>query len=276
MSIDPVGRHAPASPPELETRNDQDPWWETFPWWAVLLGGIVGVFGYYTFFVVRYNNAYEFLKDGLRLTIEMTLWSFAIALALGLLAGLGRISRNVVARNLSRTYIEFIRGVPTLPMIFFITFVLVPIVTDFLGVDNQTISTQWRGTVALSLIYGGYIAEVFRGGIQSVQKGQMEAGRSLGLSYRSTMRTIVMPQALRNILPPLGNDFISILKDTSLISLLAVNEITQQAKIYSNASFQFRETYMVLTFMYLVLVLGLSLLLNAFEKYMTKDRKGER
>ncbi len=259
-----------------QKRDDVVPWWDTFPWWVVMLAAIVGVFGYYTLFVERYNDAFEFMKEGLRLTIEMALWGFLIALAIGLVAGLGRISRNVVARNVARTYIEFIRGVPTLPMIFFVNYVIVPSVVDFLNLDLQSITPQWRAIFALALIYGGYLAEVFRGGIQSVTKGQMEAGRSLGLSYSATMRSIILPQALRAIIPPLGNDFIALLKDTSLLSLIAVREITQEAKIYSNASFDFRESYMVLTFMYLVLVLGLSFLLSRFEARMTRYEAGER
>lgn len=268
--------HADRSGGRRRTRSDRVPWWDTFPWWAVLLGLIITVFGYYTFFVDDYNEAWRAIRPGIRVTFRTTLWAFLFAMILGLVAGFGRVSRNVVARTLARTYIEFIRGVPTLPMLFFIAFVIVPEFAHVIGVDNRDIAQEWRGITGLALVYGGFIAEVIRGGIQSVDRGQMEAGRSLGLSYRATMRTIVLPQALRNVLPPLGNDFVAMLKDSSLLSLLAVREITQNAKLYVNTSFQPRETYVVLTFTYIVMVIVLSFLLARFERWMTRDRIGER
>ncbi|MCP4085551.1 MAG: amino acid ABC transporter permease, partial [Actinomycetia bacterium] len=138
------------------------------------------------------------------------------------------------------------------------------------------VSQEWRGILALSIIYGAYIAEVFRGGVQSIPRGQMEAGRSLGLSRFSTMRYVVLPQAMRAIIPPLGNDFIAILKDSSLLSVLAVGEITYNARQYASGSFRFRESYIVLIFIYVSLVLTLSFLLTRLEARMTRDRQGER
>ena len=133
-----------------------------------------------------------------------------------------------------------------------------------------------RATVTLALIYGAYLAEIFRGGIQSIPPGQVEAGRSLGLSRRQTMNSVVLPQAMRAIIPPLGNDFIAILKDTSLLSILGVLEITQRARQFSASTFKFREGYFVSVFIYLVLVMSLSLLLGVLERRMTRDRKGGR
>lgn len=264
------------APPAHRGRRDTDAWWETFPWWAVLLAVIVALFGYYTFFVEDYNRAWDAISPGIRVTIRTTLWAFLFAMIIGLIAGFGRVSRNVVARTLSRTYVEFIRGVPTLPLLFFIAFVIVPDVANIIGVENRDIEQEWRGIAGLSLVYGGFIAEVIRGGIQSVERGQMEAGRSLGLSYGATMRSVVLPQAVRNVLPPLGNDFVAMLKDSSLLSLLAIREITQNSKLYVNTSFQPRETYLVLTFTYIVMVIALSLALARFERFMTKDRHGAR
>ena len=263
-------------PSEERKRQDLQPWWDTFPWWAVLLGGIVVLFGYYTFFVEDYTRAWDAISPGIRVTIRTTLWAFLLAMIIGLVAGFGRVSRNVVARTLARTYIEFIRGVPTLPLLFFIAFVIVPDGAGMIGVDNRDIEQEWRGIAGLALVYGGFIAEVIRGGIQSVDRGQMEAGRSLGLSYKTTMRSVILPQAVRNVLPPLGNDFVAMLKDSSLLSLLAVREITQNSKLYVNTSFQPRETYVVLTFTYIVMVIALSLALAQFERFMTRDRVGAR
>ncbi len=259
-----------------EERNDLDPWWDRFPWWAVLLGAVVALFGYYTFFVERYNEAWQAISPGIRVTIRTTLWAFLFSMIIGLIVGFGRVSRNPVLRSLSRTYVEFIRGVPTLPLLFFIAFVIVPTVVPWFGLTNKDVTQEWRGISGLALVYGGFIAEVIRGGFQSVEHGQMEAGRSLGLSYGSTMRSIILPQAVRNVLPPLANDFIAMLKDSSLLSLLAVRELTQNAKLYVNTSFRPRETYVVLTFTYLVMVIILSLVLHGFERWMSRDRVGAR
>jgi ABC-type amino acid transport system permease subunit len=141
---------------------------------------------------------------------------------------------------------------------------------------NFKLSFQMRATVTLAFIYGAYMAEIFRGGIQSIAIGQVEAGRSLGLSRRQTMNSIVLPQAMRAIIPPLGNDFIAILKDTSLLSVLGVLEVTQRARQFSASTFKFREGYFVLAFIYLILTLGLSLLLGVLERRMTRDDRGVR
>tara|TARA_B100000959_G_scaffold243122_1_gene266132 strand:- start:1734 stop:2426 length:693 start_codon:yes stop_codon:yes gene_type:complete len=226
---------------------------------------------------ISFNSDYELAWDriwpGLRVTIRATFQSFGIALVLGLLVGMGQLSKNVFLRNIARTYVEIIRGIPILPLIFVVALILVPQVSD---VINLSINFEMRATVTLSIIYGAYMAEIFRGGIQSVPPGQSEAGRSLGLSRRQTMNSVVLPQAMRAIIPPLGNDFIAILKDTSLLSVLGVLEITQRARQFSASTFKFREGYFVVAFIYLLLTLSLSVLLSVLERRMTRDRKGER
>jgi polar amino acid transport system permease protein len=159
------------------------------------------------------------------------------------------------------TYIEFIRGVPMLVLIFMVALVIVPLVSEAVGMPNR-LPQEARAIVALALIYGGYIAEVFRAGVESVHPGQMEASRSLGMTKTASMRYVVLPQAVRNVLPALGNDFISMLKDSSLLSVLGVTEITQEARLFSNSTFQFREGFLVLTFLYLSMTLFLSLLVG--------------
>ncbi|MCP5028252.1 MAG: amino acid ABC transporter permease [Actinomycetia bacterium] len=278
----PEGDRLDVAPLDTESR------WETFPYWSLILAGIVGYFGYLTFFVDRYNIAWERIYDGIVTTIRITIFAFILSLALGLILGLGRISvadshsgrgtRFIKAafRNLSRTYVEFVRGVPILPLIFFLALVIIPETLKALGIPIRDVSQEWRGILALSIIYGAYLAEVFRGGVQSIPRGQMEAGRSLGLSRFSTMRYVVLPQAMRAIIPPLGNDFIAILKDSSLLSVLAVGEITYNARQYAAGSFRFKESYVVLIFIYVSLVLTLSFLLTRLEARMTRDRQGER
>ena len=160
-------------------------------------------------------------------------------------------------------YIEFIRGVPVIVTIFFFALVVWGQWLVAIGIPKP--SNFWLTTLALGLIYAAFIAEVFRAGIESVPIGQREAGRSVGLSDRKVMRFIVLPQAIRNIMPALGNDLIALLKDSSLVSILAVRELTQMTKLYTGSSFQFMEGYMVLTGFYLVLTVGLSLILRWYE-----------
>ena len=263
-----------------EKRLDADSRWETFPYWILILGGIVGYLGYLALFDEAYDIAWSRISEGIGMTIRITLWAFVISLSLGVVLGLGRIAEAdqtasppvriaaTIGRNLSRTYIEFVRGVPILPLIFFLALVIIPDVTDMVGVSRQTVDEFWRGVIALSIIYGAYIAEVIRGGVQGIPRGQMEAGRSVGLSRLQTMRYVVLPQAMRSI--------IAILKDSSLLSVLAVADVTRIARQYSSGSFKFRESYVVLVFIYVTLVLALSFLLTKLEERMTRDRKGER
>ena len=192
--------------------------------------------------------------------------AFAVALVIGLLAGLGRVSQNVIIRNVAVTYIEFIRGVPTLVLIFTVAFVIVPAVADALGLSNQAIPSNTRGIIALAVIYGAFLAEVFRAGIESVPGGQMEAARSLGLNGGQAMRYVILPQAIRNVLPALGNDFIAMLKDSSLVSVMGVADITYQGKVFAASTFKFFETYNVVGYFYLVMTIGLALLL----RYVTR------
>lgn len=247
--------------------------WETFPYWGVLLALMVGWLGWLSLFEDRYREAWDRIWVGIGFTIRATVLAFVISLALGMVLALGRLSRGVVLRNLARAYIEFVRGVPILPLIFFLALVIVPDVAGWLGIDNRSISTEWRGVIALAIIYGAYIAEVFRGGVQAVPRGQMEAGLSLGMSRLMTMRRVILPQAMRVVIPPLGNDFIAILKDSSLLSVLAVGEVTLRARQYAAGSFHFRESYVVLVFIYVTLVLGLSLLLGRVERRLSRSER---
>ena len=256
-------------------RREHDAWWERFPWWSVIVGVVIVSMGLKIAIDPDYDLAWKNIAPGVWTTIRATIYAFGIAFLLGLVAGLGQVSRNIVARNVARAYVELVRGIPILPLIFTLALVIVPDVSAKLGFANS-VPQFWRAIAALSLIYGAYMAEIFRGGIQSIPTGQMEAGRSVGLSYRQTMRYIVLPQASRAIIPPLGNDFIAILKDTSLLSVLGVLELTRNARQFSAQTFKFPEAYFTLTFIYLTLVVALSLLLSQLEKYMSRDRIGER
>ncbi len=263
--------------------TDERPWWDVFPWWSLIIVTLLAWMGWQIIDSPDYRLAWERIIPGLALTLQSTVYAFGISLFIALLAGTGQMSRNVVIRNLARTYVEFIRGIPMLPLIFTVALIVVPELTELLNARlirwfdwEFKLSFQMRATVTLAVIYGAYMAEIFRGGIQSIPPGQSEAGRSLGLSRRQTMKSVVLPQAMRAIIPPMGNDFIAILKDTSLLSVLGALEITQRARQFSASTFKFREGYFVSAFIYLVLTLSLSVLLGVLERRMTRDRVGER
>jgi polar amino acid transport system permease protein len=245
--------------------------WRDFPYWLAVIGLILVWMVQKILTNEEYRDAWDYIVPGLRLTVEVTVISFLIAMTLGVLAGLGRIARNVVVRNVALTYIEFIRGVPILVLIYTVAFVVVPWAAESFGFQNNSVDFKWRAIVALALIYGAYLAEVFRAGIESVPAGQSEAGRSLGMTHTQTLRKIVLPQAVRNMTPAIGNDLIAMLKDSSLVSVLAVREITQRGRLHANSTFDFRETYLVLTICYLTLTIALSLLLSWYRRRLGMD-----
>lgn len=242
--------------------------WSGFPWWFV---GIVLVIAFPVFKVLTdetWEEGFLFIKDGITLTIITTLGGFVISMVLGLLVALGRMSKNVVARNIAMFYIELIRGIPVLVTIFFIGLVAWPQFLDLFGISPQSFlgKPAMKTTFALGLIYGAFVAEVFRAGIESVSTGQREAGMAVGLNKLQVFRLIVWPQALKNVLPALGNDLIALLKDSSLVSILAVRELTQLTKLWTGRSFQFFAGFMILAAMYLALTVSLSALLQWYER----------
>ena len=266
--------------------------WRQFPWWLVIILIFLALMAWLIITNEEYNAAFQFIigslgtiddllnreflafiGKGISLTIYVTIVSFIFSIVLGLLAGLGRVSRNTAIRNLAILYVEFVRGLPVLVLIFTFAFVVVPEITQVLGIDNQAIPGTTRGIIALAFFYGAFMGEIFRAGIESIPKGQSEAARSLGMTGGQSMRYIILPQAVRNILPALGNDFIAILKDSSLLSVLAVREITQQSRLYAGSSFRFRETYLVLTFLYLSMTVALSLILQWYGRRLNTNER---
>lgn len=244
-----------------------------FPWWLVVMLLIIGAMVVAVLFSDAYQEAFENIfpvplraLEGILMTFYLTFGSFIAALVLGLFIGLARVSKNGWLSNTAATYIEFIRGIPMIVFIFVVAFVLVPDFADLIGQPSRAFPQAFRGAAALSLFYAAFIAEVFRAGIQSVPDEQSEAGRALGLGERQIMRRVVLPQAVRNMLPALGNDLISLMKDTSLVSILAVREVTQLARLYGGSTFRFRESFFILVIIYVVLTLTLSLILRWYER----------
>lgn len=247
------------------------------PWWfiLVLLGGAIIAFQFAS--NETYQQIFRRILSGILVTLSITALAYSIALMLGLVAGLGRVSKNTAVFNLATLYVQIVRGIPMLVQIFYWAFVIFPLLIALvntlgdalapaLGTENALatikpldINLFWVVVLALAFAYGGYEAETFRAGIESIGKGQMEAARSLGMSYAQAMRYIVLPQAIRRVLPPLGNDLISMLKDSSLASVLGVRDITQEARLYASTTFRYIEAYNSLAFIYLTLTLTLSL-----------------
>ncbi len=253
------------------------------PWWLILilLAGVILAFLFST--GATYQAVFGRIVAGLVLTVYITLVAYLAALIIGLVAGLGRVSKNTVIFTIATLYVQIIRGVPIIVQIFYWAFVITPLVISglnalgnafapFLGAENsltqlttQKFDNLYRIIFALAFAYGGFEAETFRAGIESIGKGQMEAARSLGMSYAQAMRYVILPQAIRRVLPPLGNDLISMLKDSSLASVLGVRDATNEARLYAASTFRFVETYNSLAFTYLSLTLILSLVVKLLE-----------
>lgn len=232
-----------------------------------------------------YASIARTLMGGLWVTIWVTVVAFALSSGLGLLLAAALVSRNVVLRQLARFYVEILRGIPMLVLLLYVAFVLAPaLVAGWnaligpLGLDPVAVRDfplVWRAIVALALGYSAFIAEVFRAGIAAVDKGQIEAAKALGLSSGQRFRLVVLPQAIRTILPPLGNDLVALVKDSSLVSVLGVTDITQIGKVYAAGSFRFFETYNVVAFLYLTMTIGLGLAIRALERRLAaRDRDG--
>lgn len=283
---------APAEPtPLVQTRITNR--LAEFPWWGLILA-LMGVFLVYSFATnATYQDVIVYLIAGIRLTVTVTLVSFVISVIIGLITAFAQMSKgtsffSIAARNLATLYVQIIRGIPVIVLIFYTALVIVPaginllnalgdwmVSMGWLAADNvlsnltsRGVSFVIRGIIALAINYGAFSAEVFRAGIQSIEKGQLEASNALGLNWFQTMRYVIMPQALRRILPPLGNDFISMLKESSLVSVLGVGEITQLGKKYSAASFLYPQTYNTVAFLYLSMTLILSMGVKYMEQRM--------
>jgi polar amino acid transport system permease protein len=225
-------------------------------------GSVVRIYDRYT---PRQIIARVWTSKGVVMTLRATILGYALALVLGLIAGLMLVSKNPVTLAISKLYVEVVRGIPLLVIILYAGFVLSPYLREATGgrVDLRGFP---GALIGLGFGYGAYLAEVFRAGIQSIHRGQMEAARSLGMSYFQAMQHVVLPQALRVVLPPLGNDFIAMLKDSSLISVVALPEILQQGRLWVSRTFRAFEGYNTVALFYLLMTLLLSLLVRLIER----------
>jgi len=252
-----------------------------FPYWLLL----VGLIGLYLAYRVAadelYSQVFARIRSGIWMTIEVALVAFSTAAVMGLGLAIAALSRFIVLRQLARFYIEVVRGVPILVLLFYIAFVGAPalviainFIIEPLGFDKmltRDLSLKWRAIIALMIGYSAFLAEVFRAGIQSVESGQIEAAEALGLNGWQRFRLVIFPQAIRTILPPLGNDFVAIVKDSSLVSVLGVADITQLGKTYAAGSFNYFEAYNIVAYIYLIMTISLSLALRRLEQRLRRS-----
>ena len=255
-----------------------------FPFWLLAIA-LLGVLTLWAIVADQgYAQIFRSLYGGVLTTLWVTLVAFALAVILGLVVALLRTSGHPVLVQLATFYTELIRGIPILVFLFYAAFVGAPamiVAANWLTHPMQLLGWMpaltvrnfdltWRAIIALMICYSAFLSEIFRAGIEAVPDGQLEAARALGLHRGQISRHIVAPQAFRIILPPLGNDFVSMVKDSALVSSLGVQDITQLGKVYSASTFKFFETYNVVAFLYLTMTISLSLLVRLIEKRMKR------
>lgn len=204
-------------------------------------------------------NSLPLLIVGAGITIQITAISVGLGLIIGMFVGIARICNVKVLRALATVYIDFLRGTPLLVQIFLIYFALPMVV-------GQRVDPFIAAITACGINSGAYIAEIFRAGIQAIDEGQMEAGRSLGMTWVQTMRCIIVPQAFKNIVPPLGNEFIALLKDSSLVSVIGFEELTRRGQLIIARTYGSLEIWITVALIYLVMTLTISRFVSYMEK----------
>jgi len=254
----------------LTPKPDRD-----FPWWLVILLVAGAVLFYEMLANPVYAAALNTLAKGISITIIVAVVAYLGACLIGLGLAVMGLSRHIILRQAARLYIEVMRGVPIIVLLLYVAFVLAPLLVVAVNAVIEPLGlAPWRtrdfpliarAVIALMLAYSAFLAEIFRAGLQAVPQGQIEAAQALGLSGWQRFRHIVFPQAFRLILPPLGNDFVAMVKDSSLVSVLGVTDVAQLAKVTAAGNFRYFETYNVAALIYLTMTIGLSLILRRIE-----------
>jgi glutamine transport system permease protein len=212
------------------------------------------------------TRSFPLLLVGATITLKITALSVGIGLIIGMFVGMARLAKVWPLRLLATVYVNFFRGTPLLVQIFIIYFALPMLL-------GKRIDPFVAAIAACSINCGAYVAEIFRAGIQSIDKGQMEAGRSLGMSWSQTMRYIILPQAFKRIIPPLGNEFIAMLKDSSLVSVIGFEELTRRGQLIIARTYASFEIWLTVAFIYLIMTLAISRLVDYLERRYKIDDK---
>ncbi len=261
----------------------------TWPWWLLLavLGALYFVFliitdeqTQKTFWFISGQSpedlsAGRVLFKGIVVTLTIAVVAYALSITIGLIFGIMRTSSNPVLYNIASAYVELVRGIPMLVLLLYVAFALTPVIVNGLAalgvpITTRDVPAEMRAIIALALGYGAFSAEIFRAGIQSVEYGQHEAANALGMHYFQRMRLVVLPQAIRRILPALGNDFISMVKDSSLVAILGVQDLTQLTRLYYSGNFRYMQSLTMLAFIYLILVVLLTRLVRLMESRLQR------
>ncbi len=247
-------------------------------WWGLVAAVVALVIFLVVFVPDPFGRAVAFVADGIGVTVIVTVMSFIFVMIVGLLGGLGRISGVRAIRGFTSLYVEVIRGIPLLVQLLFWYYAL-PQVIQTIG---QAIGSEALihfqadpilfAIIGLTIGYGAYMTEVVRAGIQSVPRGQMEAGRSLGLTYVQAMRYVVLPQAFRTIMPAIGNEFVTLLKDSSLVSVVAVADLTRRGREFMSMTFLPLQTWAMVALLYLVMTLFAARIVSWLEKKTKIER----
>jgi polar amino acid transport system permease protein len=250
-------------------------------WWLLL--GIVSVL-VIALAVLKpdpYWRIIAYMPDGILVTVGVTIVSYICILVVGLFAGLGRISSRRAIRGIASVYVEVIRGIPLLVQLMFIYYAM-PVVLHGLGasltanvpplaglgefLSSMQVNPFVGAVLGLTFCYGAYVGEIYRAGIESIPHGQMEAARSLGMNYVQAMRYVILPQAIRVILPPLGNEFVALLKDSSLVSVVAVADLTRRGREFMSKTFIPLETWIMVALLYLIMTVFAARIVSYIEK----------
>jgi len=241
--------------PGAEPLTRIDPWW----------GLVVLVIGLTVILVTVKADPFWrillFVRDGIIVTVFITVMSFMFILVVGMIGGLGRLSRNLFIRGVATLYVEIVRGIPLLVQLIWWYFAF-PIVIQEIGqwlniaaLANYKANAIFTAITGLTVCYGAYMSEIYRAGIQSIPKGQTEAARSLGMTPFQSMRHVILPQAVRVVLPPVGNEFIALLKDSCLVSVVAVADLTRRGREFMAVHFNPIEVWTMVALLYLIMTL---------------------
>ena len=209
-------------------------------------------------------NSLPLLLAGAGVTIEITAIAVGLGFIFGLITSVCRLSGVKILQVIAVCYVNIIRGTPMLVQIFLIYFALPMVI-------GERINPFVAAVAACSINSGAYVSEIFRAGIQSVDKGQMEAGRSLGLSWMQTMRYVILPQAFKHVIPPLGNEFISMTKETSLVSVIGFEELTRRGQLIIAKTYGSFEIWLTVAAIYLVMTLTIARLVSYLERRFASD-----
>jgi polar amino acid transport system permease protein len=235
-----------------------------FTAWRIAFFGAIGILAFLTASKPDpYLDILKFVPDGILVTFQVTLGAILLAIVFGLITGLGRISKNKIFNGAASLYVEIIRGIPLLVQIFYIYYAL----GRFIKVPAIL-----SAIIAMAVCYGAYMGEVVRAGIESIAKGQEEAALSLGMNSRQTMIHVILPQAIKVILPPVGNEFIALLKDSSLVSIIAVADLLRRGREYASETFTYFETYTAIALIYLIITLFLSKIISIMEERVSVNK----